>query len=142
MGERNGGYIDSVVASLRARGAKAILIRNNTKSSKKMTNVEMFYRNSVLYVTTTAYNTHIENSYIVKSRKDMRGILECIEYNSLCGDAVRRIPMKTMLREWRAHNLLYALGIARKHTGSVDLNEEHWWRRIGYFVLSLMYWRV
>lgn len=107
-----------------------------------MINAEMFYRGGVLYVTTTPENTHIENSYLVKSRRDMRGILECIELNSLCGDAVRRIGMNTMVREWRAHNLLYALGIARKRTRDVDLNEESLWRRIGYFVLSLMYWRI
>lgn len=107
-----------------------------------MKNAEMFYRNGVLYVTTTADNTHIENSYLVKSRKDMRGILECIEINSNCGDAIRRIPVATMIREWRAHNLLYALGIARARTKDVDLNFESWWRRIGYFVLSLMYWRI
>lgn len=107
-----------------------------------MTNAEMFYRNGVLYVTTTPDNTHIENSYLVKSRADMRDILECIEHNSLCGDAVRRIPMNTMIREWRAHNLLYALGIARKRTKDVDLNENKWCTRAIYFVLSLMYWRI
>lgn len=96
----------------------------------------------MLYVTTTPDNTHIENSYLVKSRKDMKDILYQIELNSQFNDAIRHIPMATMVREWRAHNLLYALGIARARTKDVDLNFESWWRRIGYFVLSLMYWRV
>lgn len=107
-----------------------------------MTNVELLYRDGVLCITTTPDNTHIENSYLVKSRKDMRGLLECIELNSHCGDAVRRIPLKTMIREWRAHNLLYALGIARRRTGSVDLNENKWPVRVMYFIMSLMYWRL
>lgn len=107
-----------------------------------MTNAEMFYRKGVLYITTTPDNTHIENSYLVKSRKEMRNILIAIEYDSNCGDAIRRIGIKTMVREWRAHNLLYALGIARERTGSVDLNEEPWYRRWAYAVLSSMYWRL
>ena len=107
-----------------------------------MTNAEMFYRNGVLYVTTTTDNTHIENSYLVKSRKDMRRILGAINEDSNCGDAIRRLSMATMVREWRAHNLLYALGIARKRTKDVDLNENPWYLRLGYFVLSLMYWKL
>lgn len=107
-----------------------------------MTNSEMFYKNGVLFITTTPTNTHIENSYLVKSRKDMRDILVCIEANSNCGDAVRRIPQNTMVHEWRAHNLLYALGVARKRTKDVDLNENKWYIRVAYAVLSLMYWRV
>lgn len=108
-----------------------------------MTNAEMYYRGKgVLFITTSPTNTHIENSYIVKSRKDMRDLLIAIEYDSNCGDAVRRIPKNTMIREWRAHNLLYALGIARTRTRDVDLNENPWYIRVAYFVLSLMYWRV
>lgn len=103
---------------------------------------EMFYMDGVLFITTTPDNTHIENSYLVKSRKDMRRILEAINEESSCGDAVRRIPINTMIREWRAHNLLYALHVARKRTKDVDLNENPWYIRMAYAVLSLMYWRV
>lgn len=106
-----------------------------------MKNAEMFYRDGVLYITTTPDNTHIENSYLVKSKNDMRDILNTIEANSNCGDAVRRIPQNTMVREWRAHNLLYALGVARKRTKDVDLNENPWYIRMAYAMLSLMYWR-
>ena len=102
----------------------------------------MIYLDGVLYITTTPNNTHIENSYLVKSRKDMREILYFIELNSQYDDAIRRIPLATMLREWRAHNLLYALGIARKRTKDVDLNETKWYVRAAYFVLSSMYWRL
>ena len=45
-----------------------------------------------------------------------------------------------MIIEWRAHNLLYALNIKPFSTVSVDLNiNESWYRKIGYFILSLIY---
>lgn len=107
-----------------------------------MKDTEMLYRDGVLYITTTPANTHIENSYLVKSRKDMRRILGAINENSSCGDAIRRIPVATMIREWRAHNLLYALGIAKNRTRDVDLNENKWYLRVAYVMLSCLYWRL
>lgn len=45
-----------------------------------------------------------------------------------------------MIIEWRAHNLLYSLNIKPFSTVSVDLNiGEPWYRKIGYFILSLIY---
>lgn len=88
-------------------------------------------------------NTHIEDSYRIKSKKDMRNVLELIRLQTDGrGLAINRLSLRRQVREWRAHNLLYALGIARKRTKDVDLNYESWWRRVCYFVLSLMYWRV
>ena len=45
--------------------------------------------------------------------------------------------IKSYVREWRAHNRLYALGIFRSRTKDVDLNvNEKWYRRLGYFFLG------
>lgn len=113
------------------------------------------YNNKEINVEVTKNNTHIVDSYKIKSRKDMRNILELIchkmaankcmseaDVKKQAAEAIFRISIKTMVHEWRAHNLLYALRIARKRTKDVDLNENKWYVRVAYFVLSLMYWRV
>lgn len=87
-------------------------------------------------------NTRIYSSYLVKSRADMRGLLVLLRVKAPDCALVNDIPLKTMIREWRAHNLLYALHIQRERTRDVDLNEESWWRKACYAVLSLMYWRI
>lgn len=41
-------------------------------------------------------------------------------------------------REWKAHNILYKIGLFRSHTKDVDLNiDEKISRRICYFIISL-----
>lgn len=46
------------------------------------------------------------------------------------------------MNEWRAHNLLYSMGIEKERTRSVDLSiNESWYKKIGYFILSLFYFR-
>lgn len=90
-------------------------------------------------------NTHIEDSYRIKTRRDMRTVLEYIRLRTL---SIKPLPVEPMvlrrslasqIREWRAHNLLYALGIERERTGSVDLNEERPAVRTLYAVLSVLY---
>lgn len=106
-------------------------------------NRRIYYNEEQINVGVYVDNTHIENSYKIKRIKDMRNVLELIRMD--CSNEtllIHKLKMSTQIHEWRAHNLLFALGIARKRTKDVDLNFESWWRRIGYFVLSLMYWRV
>lgn len=41
-------------------------------------------------------------------------------------------------REWKAHNILYKLGLFKSHTKDTDLNiDEKLSRRICYFIISL-----
>lgn len=88
-------------------------------------------------------STHIEDSYRIKTKRDMRNVLELIRLHTDGeGMAINRLRLRRQVREWRAHNLLYALGIARSHTKDVDLNENKWYVRAAYGILSLMYWRV
>lgn len=88
-------------------------------------------------------NTHIEGSHVVKSRKDMKGILALLQFRVMNDPtyAINRLPERSMVREWRAHNILYALGLWRERTRSVDLNENTWPVRACYFVLSCLYLR-
>ena len=47
-----------------------------------------------------------------------------------------------MICEWRAHNLLWSLGVKKEHTKHVDLElKVKWYYKIGYFVLSCCYLR-
>lgn len=84
------------------------------------------------------FNTYITlyNSYTIKSIKEMKEILNNIpilrDHRSII----------SCLHEWRAHNLLYALGIYRNHTMHTDFNfEVKWYEKIVYFILSLLYFR-
>lgn len=53
-------------------------------------------------------------------------------YNWFCGRS-----LKSYVREWRAHNRLYKLGLFKDRTKDVDLNvHEKWYRRLGYFILG------
>ena len=48
--------------------------------------------------------------------------------------------VNSYVREWRAHNLLYKWKIKVSSTKDSDLNvNEPRWRRVGYFVLSILY---
>ena len=90
-----------------------------------------FYRN----------NIHIEDSHTIKSKKQMSTLLKCArELAKSLYDYKYKRTNASWSREWEAHNLLYTLGIEKKRTGSVDLNEdESKTRRFGYFALSLLY---
>ena len=68
-------------------------------------------------------NIHIENSFTVKSRKEMQLVLDDIrKHNSLEYCEVLKRTDKSLIKEWCAHNLLYRLHILRNHTKDVDLN--------------------
>lgn len=98
------------------------------------------YNQFNLKVIADELNTHIEDSYQVTKRKDMKNVLVIIQ-NQLGEDyVVNQIPLSTQIHEWRAHNLLYVFGVQRKRTKDVDLNKESWWRRMCYTILSLFYW--
>lgn len=102
------------------------------------------YYHDGVRVDCTEGNTHIEESYKVKSIKMMRAILTSRrEAPILSGLAITKRSVLSMLMEWRAHNLLHALGVARSRTESVDLDyPQAWYYKVGYFVLGCLYPRV
>ena len=91
------------------------------------------------------YNGHsisIFNSYKIKRKRDMKFILTLIECASFNRGIFYSRSQNSWIREWKAHNVLYKLGIQRKRTGSVDLNEDETiLRKFGYFILSLFSWK-
>ena len=83
-------------------------------------------------------NIHIEDSYRIKDERDMKTILWIVQNASFNRGISYLRKRASWIREWKAHNLLYKLGIQKERTRSVDLNEnESIYRRIGYFFLSL-----
>ncbi len=91
--------------------------------------------------------TTILNSYRIKSISDMEDVIDTLREmvkNLQTKDdwAINKRSKAGMIIEWRAHNLLYFLGICYDRTGSVDLDlNEPWYRKLGYLILSTLYLR-
>ena len=84
---------------------------------------------------------HIKDSYKIKSASDIKAALEYIhgmdEYKKLLETGYTR-TFQSEYREWKAHNVLYHLGVAKWSTGSVDIDQnESKLRRFMYAILSI-----
>lgn len=99
------------------------------------------YKGEEYVVSTTPYNIHIENSFKIKKTSDMKNVISLIRQESAPTDLIYSLSETSMIREWKAHNLLYALGLFRSHTESVDLNENKWYVRFAYTLISWFYWK-
>lgn len=70
----------------------------------------------------------------------MEEILSLIRDEVSSDMAVHKRNLFSMIYEWRTHNLLYALGIAKDRTGSVDLNtNQPWYIKVLYAIISPFY---
>ena len=99
------------------------------------------YKGNILEVCAYEYNTHIKDSYRIRNISDMDNILKLIRYEVTEDNyAINKRDIHNMINEWRAHNLLYSLGIMKDRTKSVDLNiNQSWYVTLSYKVLSLFY---
>ena len=84
---------------------------------------------------------HIINSHLLKKGRHIKAELEYIHtldgYKELQAAGYTR-TLKSEYREWKAHNFLYRLGIARSRTGTTDIAQhESKWRRFCYAILSI-----
>lgn len=103
-----------------------------------MHQLSYFHKNTYLHISFDELNIHIEDSYQVKTKKEMEEILRIVEGASFNRGISYLRKRASWIREWKAHNLLYKLGLFKDRTKSVDLNEkESWFRRLGYFILSI-----
>ena len=88
----------------------------------------------------TLNNTHIKDSYKIPKcyiKDVLRALMKEVDNPSV---AINRIPLNKMIEEWKAHNLLYELHIARNRTKDVDLDIfESDLRRFEYKILSKIY---
>lgn len=81
-------------------------------------------------------NCKIINSYKTTDKKVM------LDFINKLREEYKEFQVRTSLsyyREWKAHNILYKLGLFRNHTRDTDLNvDEKLSRRICYFIISLI----
>ena len=84
-------------------------------------------------------NVHVNDSFMVTS-KDIEFWVAYIIVQGAKNGFVYSRSADSWIREWKAHNLLFKLGIEPARTRDVDLNEDETIiRRVGYFLLSLLY---
>jgi len=85
-------------------------------------------------------NTHINDSYQIVSKRDMRLFLATIREQCNPDMAVAVRSMESLVCEWRSHNLFYYLHVFRSRTKDVDLERhQSWWREAFCRVVSFFY---
>ncbi len=80
-------------------------------------------------------DVRIVDSYKVENSKDMIRILKLFKLKT--GYRTKR-SLKSWIKEWKAHNRLYKLGLFKSHTKDCDLEEnEKIHRLIAYQILGI-----
>ena len=89
---------------------------------------------------TTPTGTHIEDSCLVTSKKDMRAYLQELRDTSSHEMAVNQRDLESQVREWRSHNFFYKFHVFRSRTKDVDLElKQTWYRELFCRVVSFFY---
>ena len=88
-------------------------------------------------------NIHIQDSYLIEDAKTIENaienILASVYFEKLAAVGYSRTKA-SLIREWKAHNVLYRWGYEKERTGSVDLDQnESRRRRFAYFFLSWLF---
>lgn len=82
-----------------------------------------------------AGDVRILDSHLVEDEKKM--ILVLLMFKKRTNYQSKR-TYKSWLKEWKAHNRLYRLGLFKGHTTDCDLEEnEKWWRLLAYQILGI-----
>ena len=90
--------------------------------------------------TVSPNNIHLESSFKVGKHAFDRELAAMREQHpeSLVW---KNRSIKSLKREWAAHNAFYALGIFRSRTSHTDLNwPQNWLIRLGYAVIGPIVW--
>jgi len=88
------------------------------------------------YVNVTESNVHIHDSYKIKGNRRKLEIISAI--TAACPTAFKTRTIKSVLREWRAHNILYRMHIKRKSTMHTDIEAKQKLKyKIGYLLISI-----
>ena len=89
--------------------------------------------------TITPTNIQLKSSFEVRKEDFERELLAMREAHP--ESLVWNRSIKSLSREWAAHNALHALGVFRKKTADVDLDwPQGWLFRIGYAVVGAVVW--
>lgn len=126
--------------------ASSILVPGTNVKLKTIFNMLIEYKNRQIIVLPNV--TTIENSFQIRSIKEMKHVINSARaisknhHKKYKEYAIHVRTMFSMICEWRAHNLLWSLGIKRERTKTVDLElKVKWYYKIGYFILSCCYLR-
>lgn len=85
-------------------------------------------------------STHIIDSYLLKTKDEIRAYLQKLRNLGLEHMAVNKRDLESQVREWRSHNLFYRLHIFRSRTKDVDLElKQCWWREWICRVVDFIY---
>lgn len=79
----------------------------------------------------------IKNSHYIPSC-EMEDILQQIKADNT-SDIFNKVSIDSMLDEWKAHNLIYELGMFLDRTAHVDITINPWYIRSIYFVAAKIY---
>lgn len=85
-------------------------------------------------------NTHIFDSYLIRSKGEMREFLCTLREQSAPEMAVNQRSLASLISEWRSHNFFYYLHVFRSRTKDVDLERKQpWWRECFCKIVSFFY---
>lgn len=85
-------------------------------------------------------NTHILDSYLIRSKEAMRTYLQELRAIVPPEMAVNQRDIESQVHEWRSHNLFYFLHVFRSRTKDVDLElTQTWYRELFCRVVSFFY---
>lgn len=108
-----------------------------------MGKVRLAWAENVLFADLGQLRCEIMDSYQITSAHDMHRIIEALREGSLPFNAVWTRTEKSLVRAWRAKNLLYSLGLFRSKTRSITFREKRsWYWIICDSVLSSLYLHV
>ena len=89
-----------------------------------MGKVCLAWAENVLFADLGQLRCEIMDSCQITSAHDMHRIIEALREGSLPFNAVWTRTEKSLVREWRAKNLLYSLGLFRSKTRSITFREK------------------
>lgn len=89
---------------------------------------------------TTPTNTHIYDSYLIRSKAAIRAYLQALREQASPEMAVNQRDLESQVREWRSHNFFYLIHVFRSRTKDVDLElQQSWYRELFCRVVSFFY---
>ena len=89
--------------------------------------------------TLSTNNIHLISSFEINKEDFERELIALRERHPEC--LVWNRSIKSLTREWAAHNAFHALGVFRTKTADVDLDwPQGWLMRIGYGVVGAVVW--
>ena len=98
------------------------------------------YGNYTITYTLSKGNIQIRDSYKIRKKADMNGIVAAIRKEAKKQGFTYKRTNGSWVTEWRAHNYMYDKGQQRSRTAHVDLNEnEGRLKLLSYSLLSKLY---